>query len=291
VGQSTTAARAAARKVALDMLGWPMALPPPDAQSTALVTGASSGLGVELARSLARRGYGITLVARRADRLNSLAAELTDAYGVAAETIACDLRDANARDELAAQITQLGRTVEVLVNNAGYGSGGRFVELDCETEVAMVRLNCEAVIDLCATYAPAMVQRRRGAILNVASTVSFQPVVRQATYSASKAMVRTFTEALHEELRVHNVAVSVLCPGPMKTEFIEVAAVQDAADAAPDFLFDALPDVAELGIRALEQNRRVAVPGIPNRIGAVAGAHMPHAALLRLMNRFYPIGR
>lgn len=268
-----------------------MALPPPDTQSTALVTGASSGLGVELARSLARRGYGVTLVARRADRLTTLATELTDAYGITAETLACDLRDAAARQALVGDVEKRGRTVEVLVNNAGYGSGGRFVELDHDSEVAMVRLNCEAVIDLCATYAPAMVKRRRGAILNVASTVSFQPVVRQATYSASKAMVRTFSEALHEELRAHNVAVSVLCPGPMKTEFIAVAAVQDAADGAPDFLFDAPPDVAELGMKALEQNRRVAVPGIPNRIGAVAGAHMPHAPLLRLMNRFYPIGR
>jgi short-subunit dehydrogenase len=268
-----------------------MALPAADARSTALVTGASSGLGVELARSLANRGHGVTLVARRADRIEHLADELAKETGVQAQALACDLRAPDARTKLVEDIAALGLTVEVLVNNAGYGSGGRFVELDPRTEVAMVRLNCEAVIDLCATYAPAMVARRRGAILNVASTVSFQPVVRQATYSASKAMVRTFTEALHEELRDYGVAVAALCPGPMRTEFIEVAAVQAAADSAPDFMFDALPDVAELGMRALEDNRRVVVPGIANRVGAVAGAHTPHGLLLRAMNRFYPIGR
>ncbi len=132
-------------------------------------------------------------------------------------------------------------------------------------------------------------ERRRGAILNVASTVSFQPVVRQATYSASKAMVRTFSEALHTELRPRDVAVTCLCPGAMRTEFIDVAGVGDATDGTPDFLFDSTADTAEAGVAGLESGRRVVVIGVVNRLGAVAGTHAPHAALLRLMDRFYPI--
>jgi short-subunit dehydrogenase len=268
-----------------------MALPPPAAGSTALVTGASSGLGVDLARSLARRGHGVTLVARRKDRLDALAKELSDAHGVRAETLACDLGDADARAALVDQVAALDLEVEILVNNAGYGSGGRFVALDRESEVAMVRLNCEAVIDLCGRYAPAMVARGRGAIMNVASTVSFQPVVRQATYSASKVMVRTFSEALHFELRGNGVTVTCLCPGPMKTEFIEVAGagVAAGADAAPEFVYETTADTAEAGVVAMAAGRRVSIPGMANRIGAIAGAATPNSVLLRAMDRFYPI--
>jgi uncharacterized protein len=268
-----------------------MALPPRSPDSTALVTGASSGLGVELARSLAKRGHGVTLAARRLDRIEALAAELSQAHGIRAEAIQCDLRDGDARADLVARVAEFGLTVEVLVNNAGYGSGGTFVSLDRANEVEMVRVNCEAVIDLCAVYAPQMVSRGRGAICNVASTVSFQPMVRQATYSATKAMVRTFTEALHAELRSAGVAVTALCPGGMKTEFIDVADVAKAAELAPGFMFEKPEDVAEAGIIGLERNRRVVVPGLPNQIGAVAGAHTPHSVLLPILNRFYPLGK
>lgn len=268
-----------------------MPLPPPSPTTTALVTGASSGLGIELARSLAKRGYGVTLAARRLDRLEDLAKELSSAHGVRAEAIACDLRDSAARSALTQRITELGLTVEVLVNNAGYGSGGAFAELPHDSEVDMVRLNCEAVIDLCHVYVPKMIERRRGAIMNVASTVSFQPMVRQATYSATKAMVRTFTEALHTELRANGIAVTALCPGGMRTEFIEVAGVAKAAEMAPDFMFEDLPDVAEAGVEGLIHNRRVVIPGLPNRIGAIAGTHIPHSVLLRLLDRASPIGR
>lgn len=266
-------------------------LPAPSADSTALVTGASSGLGVDLARSLARRGHHVTLVARREDRLTALAAELTESFGVGAAVIACDLGDADARERLVAQVAAGGRRVDVLVNNAGYGSGAPFVDLDRESEVAMIRLNCEAVVDLCGRYAPAMAERGAGAILNVASVVSFQPIPRQATYSASKAMVRAFSEALHTELRGSGVTVTALCPGGMKTEFIAVAGVESSADGAPDFVFMAAADVAEQGIVALEAGRRVVVPGLVNRVTSIAGTHSPHSVLLRVMDRFYPVGR
>src|SRR3954470_1053795 len=162
-----------------------MALPPPSPDSTALVTGASSGIGADIARSLASRGHGTVLVARRTERLEELAEELGSRHGVRAETLACDLGDAAARELLAAQIEELGLTVEVLVNNAGFGSGGLFHELEKERELEMVRLNVEAVVALCGEYVPRMAGRGRGAVLNVASTAAFQPLSRQATYSAS----------------------------------------------------------------------------------------------------------
>jgi short-subunit dehydrogenase len=268
-----------------------MALPSPSRDSTAIVTGASSGIGVELARGLAKRGHGVVLVARRRERLEQLAAELTEAHGVRAEALACDLADADARARLPTEIAALGLTVEILVNNAGYGSGGWFIELDHDSEVRMIRVNCEAVVDLCHRYAPGMAERGRGAILNTASTVSFQPVVRQATYSASKAMARSFTEALHEELRLKGVSVTALCPGPVKTEFVDVAGMTSMAEEQPSFIWTTPEFVAESGLKGLERNKRVVIPGVANRAGAIAGDLTPHAVLLRAMNRFYPVGR
>src|SRR5918999_2724018 len=139
-----------------------MALPPPDFHSTCLVTGASSGIGADVARSLARRGQGLTLVARRAERLDELAGELRSEHGVRVEVLECDLGDARSRERMLDQLTELAVNVEVLVNNAGFGSGGRFHELDAEREVEMVRLNVEAVVDLCARFVPDMVRRGRG---------------------------------------------------------------------------------------------------------------------------------
>jgi hypothetical protein len=269
----------------------PVALPTPHAGSTALVTGASSGLGVEIARALARRGYGVTLVARRKDRLDALAAELAEQHGIRAEAIACDLADAGQRDQMVAEVKTRGLTVDILCNNAGYGSAGNFVGIDRETELRMVRLNCEAVIDLCHRYAPAMAGRGGGAILNTASTISFQPTVRQATYCATKAMVRTFTEVLHQELRASGVAVTALCAGGMRTEFIDVADVRAVADSVPDFMMEDPKDVAEAGIRGLEDNRRVVLVSAFSRIGAVAGTYTPNRVLLPLMDKLYPIGR
>ena len=172
-----------------------MALPAASPSSTCLVTGASSGIGADIARELAERGHGVTLTARREDRLQALAEELAD-KGVRAEAIACDVTDPDSRAKLIAAIAERGLDVEVLVNNAGYGSGGLFQQLDGESEVRMVRTNCEAIIAFCAEYVPQMVERGRGAVLNVGSTAGFQPLPRQATYSGTKAFVNTFSEAL-----------------------------------------------------------------------------------------------
>jgi short-subunit dehydrogenase len=155
----------------------------------------------------------------------------------------------------------------------------------------LIRLNCEAVVDLCGRYAPAMAQRGRGAILNVASTAGFQPLPGQATYAASKALVLSFTEALHQELAPACVAVSALCPGPVKTEFVEVAGLEGITDKTPSFVWASADAVAEAGVRGLEQNRRVVIPGAVNEVGALVGRHAPRGLFLRAAARFYPAGR
>src|SRR5919202_113232 len=177
-----------------------MALPPPDPNSTCLVTGASSGIGSEIARGLARRGHGVTLAARREERLRELADELSSEHGIRAETISVDVSDVDARRHLRDQIEERGLIVEVLVNNAGFGSGGKFTELDAEDEASIIATNVEALVALTGHFLPDMVERGRGAVLNLASLISFQPVPFQATYGASKAAVLSFTEALHEEI-------------------------------------------------------------------------------------------
>lgn len=265
-----------------------MALPAPAPSSTALVTGASSGIGSELARQLARRGHGVTLVARRVEPMQALARELAEAHGVRAEVIGCDLADPEARDALPAQVEALGLTVEVLVNNAGYGSAGAFTELDTATETQMVRLNCEAVVTLSSAFAPGMVARGRGAILVVASSAGFQPLPTQATYGASKAFALSFAEALHTELSGAGVAVTALCPGPVRTGFADVAAADALFDSAPGFAFVAPEEVARQALDGLTKNRRVVIPGLAIKAVAFGSSVTPKAILLPLMKRFYP---
>jgi uncharacterized protein len=264
-----------------------MALPPPVPESTCLVTGASSGIGADIARSLAGRGHGVTLVARREERLEALAGELRDRERVRVETIGCDLGDADARAQLSAQIEERGLKVEVLVNNAGFGSGGRFDRLDATRELAMVRLNVEAVVDLCGRHVPDMVRRGRGAVLNVASTAAFQPLPRQATYAATKAFVLSFTDALHEELSGAGVTATSLCPGPVKTEFFDTAGIE--AEGLPAFVLTGSADVADAGVKGLEKGRRVVVPGPLNRAGALGGQYAPRGVWLKLAGKVYPV--
>jgi short-subunit dehydrogenase len=277
-------------EVAARLLG-AMALPAPDFHSTALVTGASSGIGADVARSLARRGHGVTLVARRAERLEALAHELRSGHGVRVEVLESDLGDESARESVLDQLGELALNVEVLVNNAGFGSGGRFERLDARREVEMVRLNVEAVVALCGRFVPEMVRRGRGAVLNVASTAAFQPLPGQATYAASKAFVLSFTDALHGELAGSGVTATALCPGPVKTEFAESAGIDTEAEVVPELFWAESPEVAEQGVRGLEKGRRVVVPGLLNRAGAIGGQHVPRSVLLRLAGRISPLGR
>ena len=262
-----------------------MGLPPVTPESASVITGASSGLGVEIAKALARRGHPLILVARRQQRLDELATTLSQRHGVRVEPIACDIADAESRQALLARIHDLGLVIDVLVNNAGYGSSGQFKDLPAATETDMIGVNIEAVVALCAATIPGMASRRRGAVLNVASTISFQPVPGAATYAATKAFVLHFTEALHTELAPYNITVTALCPGAMRTEFLEHEGVERGAARLPKQLWVDAAVAAEEGIKGLEHGDRVVVPGIFNRLGTLTGRHTPRWLLLRLLSR------
>jgi short-subunit dehydrogenase len=268
-----------------------VALPEPDIHSTCLVTGASSGIGSEIARELARRGFGLSLVARREERLRELADELTAEHGVHAQPFGCDVASESDRRKLVKSIDDHGLTVDVLVNNAGFGSAGRFWELDSDRELSMVRTNVEAVVAFCGAYVPRMVNRGRGAILNVASVAGFQPVPRQATYSASKAFVVSFTEALHTELSGTGVTATALCPGPVPTEFTDIAGIETEFGDLPSFVVVSAADTAKAAVEALDRGRRGVAPGIFNAVSAAAGRLTPRTLLLPLLDRFYPVGK
>jgi uncharacterized protein len=267
-----------------------MSLPPPAVDSTCLVTGASSGIGADLARLLAGKGHGVTLVARREDRLRALADELSAATGVRAEVVACDLSDVSERDALVRTVADLGLTVEVLVNNAGFSTMGPVHTSDPAREVAMIRTDVEAVAHLCSTFVPGMVARGRGAVLNVASTAAFQPLPGQAGYAACKAFVLSYSRALAEEVKGKGVGVTALCPGPVETGFAEAAGIGDteASHALPSFMWVSSPDVARQAVAGLERGRPVVIPGAPNRL--VAGlAHLtPRRLLLPIVASRHP---
>lgn len=248
-----------------------MALPPPSPDSTALVTGASSGIGEHIARRLAARGYGVTLVARREERLRALADELAEREGVRAEVVPADLADAGARDRMAGEIESRGLTVEILVNNAGFGIYRPFASSSREDELRQVRLLVEAVVDLDARYVPGMVERGRGAVINLASTAGFQPLPGNGTYSASKSFVLYHSESLHEELKGTGVTVTALSPGPVLTEFQE-RNEPAFADRVPKMFWASVEDVAEEAVRAAERGKRSLVPGGP-RVRALFGGN------------------
>jgi short-subunit dehydrogenase len=267
-----------------------MALPDPAADRTCLVTGASSGIGAEIARQLAGRGMGLTLVARREERLRELADELAAAHGVRAETIGADLTDAASPARLAGTIAERGLTVDVLVNNAGVSTMGPVHRSDVAREVAIVQTDVVAVVALCSTFVPGMVERGRGAVLNVASTAAYQPLPGQAAYGASKAFVLSYTHALRGELRGTGVSATVLCPGPVDTEFARTAGLGDdeAASALPRFMWVAAGDVAKAAVDGLARGRAVVIPGATNRLTA-AGAYLtPRSLLVPLIARQHP---
>src|SRR4051795_7976213 len=266
-----------------------MALPSPDPNSTCLVTGASSGIGAEIARGLARRGQGVTLVARREERLRELAEELAGEHGVRTETISADVSDTDDRNRLKSEIEERGLTVEVLVNNAGYGSGGKFIELDHDSEAGMIPTNVESVVAPTGIFLPDMVDRGRGAVLNLASLIAFQPVPFQATYGASKAAILSFTEAVHEELRGTGVTITAICPGPVRTEFGEVGGFGGADEKIPDFVWLEADKVAEDALEGLEKGDRVVVPGALNQLAAYSGHYMPRSLLLPVVRRIWPV--
>ena len=240
----------------------------------ALVTGASSGIGIELARQLARDGHDLVLSARRAAPMHALAAEL-DAHGADSVVIPVDLSKPEAASELAAAVETRGLLIDVLVNNAGLGGIGRFDQLEPRRIGEMLHVNVVALTELTRLLVPGMVARRRGKVMLVASTAGFQPGPRMAVYFATKAYVLSLGEALAYELRGTGVTVTTLCPGATATEFFKVAGSNTALQPAMS-----ASEVARLGYRALKAGRRVAITGTLNRILAVGGRYGPHSITL-----------
>lgn len=243
----------------------------------ALITGASAGLGVDFARQLSATGARLVLVARRAERLEALAAELGNARAVA-----LDLGEPDAAERLMADVATAGEHVDCLVNNAGFGLRGRIADHDPKRLRAMIDLNCGVLTELTQRVLPGMIERARGGILNVASTAAFQPGPGMGVYFATKAYVLSFTEALHEEVRGTGVHVSALCPGPMETEFGELAGFEPSFQEAFKKLATQPSWVVAQGLAALAANRAVAVPGALNKIGANSGRFLPRALVRKL---------
>jgi hypothetical protein len=266
-----------------------MALPAGGPDRTCIVTGASSGIGAEIARELARRHLGVTLVARREELLRGLAAELESAHGVRAEVVSADLTDVDARAALPGVLEARGLTVDVLVNNAGFSTTGPVSASDHAREVAMLRTNVEAVADLCSLVLPGMVARRRGAVLNVASTAAFQPLPGQAGYAASKAFVLSYTQAVRAELHGTGVTATALCPGPVQTEFVATAGLEgDAEGALPKFMWVPADAVARAAVDGMASGKAVVIPGAANRVGAAFAYLTPRALLLPVLARQHP---
>ncbi len=244
-------------------------------KKVALVTGASAGLGVEFARQLSKRGYALVLAARRKERLDHLAKELGNARAVP-----IDLSGKAAAARLLADVEAHDETVEILVNNAGFGLIGPFAELDAGRERQMVDLNVGALTDLCRAVAPGMIERKSGGIINVASTAAFQPGPKMAVYFATKAFVLSLSEALHEELKPHGVKVSCLCPGPTRTEFGEVAGF-GGSNMFDKLAMDAA-EVVQAGLKGLDANRAVVVTGLINKVGAASTRFAPRSVVRKI---------
>ena len=252
---------------------------------SALVTGASSGIGAAIARDLHGRGHHVVLTARRADLLAGLAAELGERTSV----VPADLSRAEDRAALPAQMEALGLQIDILVNNAGLSTMGPQHSADPGAELTVVEVDVAAVVDLCVRFTPAMVSRHRGSVLNVASVGAFGPLPGQAVYGAAKAFVLSYTHALRAELHGSGVTASVLCPGPVHTGFGESTGFSDADVALlPAPLWVPAAEVAREAIDGLEAGRPVIIPGRFNRAAAALYHLAPRRLLVPLLARNHP---
>ena len=252
----------------------------PDTRARALVTGASSGIGAELAKALARRKIPLVLTARRLDRLEQLRAELIERHGVEVDVIDHDLNDPHGGETLCEELERRGLQISILINNAGFGWYGDFIQQEPREIESLLHVNVIALTALTRQLTPAMVQRGWGRVLNVASMIAFTPSARMAMYSASKAYVLALSQSLDMELRPRGVRVSVLCPGFTETEF------NDVADWPQTGLMKVLtlkaPHVAEAGIAGLFRGKRVIVPGWHYKLTAFIVRFLPRSIMLRL---------
>lgn len=238
-----------------------MSLPEPSPQSIALITGASSGIGEQFARQLSARGHRVALVARGQDRLDQLAQELGGQDRAVA--ISADLSVPGDRDRLAARLDELGAQVDILVNNAGFGIYQPFAQAGREQELQQVRVLVEAPVDLMARYLPGMVERGRGAIINMSSTAGLQPLPFNAGYAAAKSHLLMLTEGVQAEIKDTGVSVTAVCPGPVPTGFQDANEAGYFADRLPKFTFVSAERVARDALRAADHGRMSVIPGGP----------------------------
>jgi short-subunit dehydrogenase len=248
-----------------------------------LITGASAGIGTELVRVFSANGHRLALAARRADRLTVLAAEITASGGVAPLLIPCDLEAPDACDKIAEALGAAGLDVEYVVNDAGYGLFGRAIELDRADQLGIIAVNIRALTDLSLRFSDSLI-RNRGGILNVGSIAGFLPGPGMAVYYASKAYVLSFTEALRNELAPHGVRVTVVCPGPVPSEFQDRAGFKPGFDSA--ILNVSAADVAQQAYHGLMANRRIVLPGLGIKMVPPLLRLFPRAFILAAVGLF-----
>lgn len=244
-----------------------------------LITGASSGIGEQFARQLAKEGSHLVLVARSEHKLNTLAAELTRSYGIQSRVIPLDLSALGAAGELYQKCQQLNLEIDLLVNNAGFATHGLFEKVSGERQHEEVMLNVAAVVDMTHLFLPGMLQRGAGAVINVSSTAGFQPLPYMAVYGATKAFVLSFTDALWWENRDRGVQFFALCPGSTETNFFNVVGTEDASVGTKD-----TPErVVEVTLLAMKKGKQYVVPGLRNYLGAQISRFMTRRQTLRLV--------
>jgi len=250
---------------------------------TALITGASSGIGAALARRFARGGFNVVLVARSADKLEALAKALAAEHGVKAWAVAADLARPDAAAGLASAMKRARRPIDLLVNNAGVLAHGSFVELPAQRHQQLIDLNVSGLTAMLAAFVPPMVARGQGRVLNVASIAAFQPVPSLASYAATKAYVLSLTESLSEELKGTGVSITALCPGITATGMLEQARAEHAELARlPGFVIGSAEAVADEGFEACMQGEVIRVPGVLNLATVLAGRATPKWLLRRV---------
>src|SRR6266513_3361763 len=232
----------------------------PEKKSVALITGASRGIGLALAKECANHGHDVVLVARRQDALEAAAGLIEGKYDVRATVLRADLSNSDASSEIFASILDQQMDIGILINNAGFGLGGEFLETDLAREMEMIQVNATSLTQLTKLFAPPMVKRRAGKIMNVASTAALQPGPLMAVYYATKAYVLSFSEAIAEELRNTGVTITALCPGATATDFAETAQISNTRLFQKLGVADA-GDIARYGYKAMMRGDRVAIPG------------------------------
>ena len=249
--------------------------------NTTLITGASSGIGAAFARKLAARGRNVFLVARSEDKLIALCNEIGRLTSIRAQYLALDLQQPDAGALLLEEAGKRGLEIEMLINNAGFGSMGDFVKLDLDRELEMIQLNVRSLVDLTHRFLGPMRERKRGVIINVASTAAFQAVPYMATYAATKAFVLSFSEALWDENRSHGVHVMALCPGVTETNFFQAAGI----DRPPMRTVETAEDVVETALRALERRKSTVISGWTNLFTVEAERFVPRSVVTKVAGK------